>query len=421
MKWNLCWCMMSKRNVVRAIGIASCLAILSCGRDRELEEEPIVGSPIGQAVTVEIPVSAQWVPTGIEMGLGVRAEITVPADQRPLGDVKVSNRASLPTYGLHGVIGRIGESGVPFVIGTRYVVQGSSLTAGEQLFLGRNLAPEDPFADLVTAAEEGTDTTEIIRPSYEPSDYVANVQTYATNSPTLLTPIDGFYSNSPNPVFDWDDQNNSAQYSLDISRYRDFRNILFNTTVGTTSLNSAILGIDPTNPVNTGNTPNLTEGLYYWRVRGQINTGRTLQPNLEWTERSVVYRLGVELEQSLPAPVVITPSGSVDLSSGQFLTLEFLAQPDASGLVWRYALYSDSCQATINPDESIAAKRSVWQAFQSEYESNDVSQVPSLYGVLRTGSLSEGAWLVRVETRDGKDRDESRVGGVNYRFTVGCQ
>ena len=407
-----------KNKVVSALALAVLLA--ACGRERDDTTDTDNSGSLG--MTVKIPADTEWVATGIDMQPGVRVEISVSQDQLPLGDIKVDDLATIPTFGLHGVIGKIGQYGLPFVVGERYEVQGSSLTQGEELYVGRNLAPTDPFAEQLTdAAADDTSTTEIIEPAYTPSEYSVLLRSFASNSPALLTPVDGFYDSTPNPVFDWDDQNNAAQYSLDISRFRDFRSILFNVNIASTSLNTSLLGIDPTDPLGDTQSPNLTEGVYYWRVRGQINTGRTLSPNLEWTDRSVAYRLGVELEQSVPAPQVLTPSGAVALADGQFLTMEFLAQPDASGLVWRYSMHTAACGTTINPDSEEPVRRSVWLAFQSDFRGNDIGQVPPLYGFFRTASLTQGEWLVRLETRDGKDRDALRTGVTDYRFSVGCE
>lgn len=408
---------MKNRIVVGVCAVA--LVFTACGRERDTTTDDLsVTGGLGQ--TLAIPAATEWVATGISMEPGLRAEVQVSQDQMPLGDIKVDNLATIPTFGLHGVIGKIGIEGLPFVIGERYEVQGSSLTQGEQLYVGRNLAPTDPFADQLTAPADDTATTELIQPAYTAHEYIVQVRTYASNSPALLTPVDGFYDATPNPVFDWDDQNNAAQYSLDISRFKDFRSILFNVNIASTSLNSALLGLDPTDPLGGTTSPNLTEGVYYWRVRGQINTGRTLSPNLEWTDRSVAHRLGVELEQAVPAPTVLTPSGPVALDDGQFLTMEFLAQPDASGLVWRYGMHTAACGTTINPDTESPVRQSVWFAFQSDYRGNDIGQVPPLYGFFRTASLTQGEWLVRIETRDGKDRNALRTGIADYRFSVGC-
>ena len=396
------------------------LLLAACGRERDEDPADTAGVSLGQ--TVAIPTDIEWVATGIYMTPGIRVEISVPKTQFPMGDLKVNDLATIPTLGLHGVIGKIGVQGLPFTVGEYYEVQGSSLTQGEELYVGRNLAPVDPFADQLTAsADEDTSATEIVEPGYEPAEYSVSLRTYPSNSPALLTPVDGFYDSTPNPVFDWDDQNNAAQYSLDISRFRDFRSILFNVNIASTSLNTSLLGIDPTDPLGDTQSPNLNEGVYYWRVRGQINTGRTLSPNLEWTDRSVAFRLGVELEQSVPAPTILTPSGAVALDDGQFLTMEFLAQQDASGLVWRYSMHTAACGTTINPDSESPVRQSVWFAFQSEYRGNDIGEVPPLYGFFRTASLTQGEWLARVEVRDGKDREGLRTGVSDYRFSVGCE
>ncbi len=418
-----------------AIGLmAAALVLGGCAREEGSGTETTTGQgPTPETLTldertVRVPVDTIWMNSGIVLRMGERIELTARTDtgNPTAGSPIADDSAPLPTYGSDGLIGRIGENGFPFAINGEFDLQGSSLTAGEPLFLGRNTAPPQPFLSEITTDAPGAATAQTLAAEeividYDPEPYEVDVRIRISDAPALLTPIDTFFESDGNPIFDWDEIDNASQYNLDISSFPDFRSVIFSINVGTTSINTATLTVDPTNPTAPV-TPNLSEGLYYWRVRAQVNAGRILNPNLTWTERSIPFRLGVETEAQLPAPRLLTPDGPVVVNIGSVVPFEVLATPDASGLQWRYRFFDGSCGEVIDPSGSaIARLGSPWMVFQQTFQSNRIEEPQKMYGAFVSPVLEEGEWLLRVETRDGLDNSGDRIGVLDYEFTAGCQ
>jgi hypothetical protein len=400
------------------------LVTVACGREESTEAENVSGRTLLEERTVSVPVDARWIATGLTLEPGRVLEL-VPSTQSggfaggsPLPD----DRAPLPTYGSDGLIARVGDSGYPIAVAVERTLQGSSVVAGEELYLGRNAAPPQPVVGTTAPTDGTTPTGEQVVIPYDPEPYQVRIRVWSTDAPALLTPIDDFYDDNPNPVFDWDELDNASQYNLEISDFRDFRRILFSLNVNTTSVNTSAIGIDPTNPTQVGTGPNLQEGVYYWRVRAQVNRGRLLSPILEWTERSAVFRLGVETLQTAAAATLLTPTGPVQTSAGAILPFEILAPEDASGLLYRYQFWQVPCGEIPTADATVAPRlQSPWLVFQQTYQTNRIDQPRRLYGAFPSPQLEEGVWLLQVQTRDGSDPDEQRLGVLEYEFTAGCR
>lgn len=410
-------------------GLFVCLLLItSCGRERLSDDQVQATETSGRSVTIDLPVNAEWVATGIKMASGLRIHVEVDDPRIAKGSPEVHPRATVPTYGLHGLVVRVGDQGIAVPTDGDYWLQGSTISEGEQVYIGRNLVPPDPYSEQSTASDSVTDETVLLPVNYEPVAYKVLLTTRASDAVALLNPIDQFYTfvqaGGKPQTYEWDQLDNAFQYSLDISDFRDFRRVMYNVNINTQSLNTATPDDGVNSALSQIQGPELTEGVYYWRVRAQINSGQLLSPDLVWTERSLIYRIGVEERRTVPPVEILTPaspSGSLFLTTGQFLAIEFSALPDASGLIWRHRNFHKPCGNSVNPDVDIPVEESVWQAFPAEYIGNDISRVPQLYGFLRTGSLAEGQWLIRIETKDGADKLGTRMGANNYRLTVGCQ
>lgn len=411
------------------------LFLAACGRQEGTGGNQD-GDPFGQAgdyadplvlfeTDIDVPIEAVWVNTGLRLRGNQRIAIAgqTASGFKPVGHPVPNKRAPVPIFGDDGLIGRIGEDGFPFPIPDIYEVQGSSLSEGEYLFVGRNVAPPQPFVGGTQEADAAaTDTASgaIVNIPYTPESYIVRLTVRQTDAPAVLTPIDGFYGNNSNPIFDWDEIDNASQYNLDMSDFPDFRRVIFSINVATTSINTATFQIDPTNPGAPVN-PNLAEGLYYWRVRAQVNDGRLLNPNLTWTDRSVIFRIGVETADPLPPPELLTPSGLVAVDTNTVIPFEVLAIPDASGLEWRYRFFSAGCGDVIDPsDNQVANLASPWMVFQQTYTSNRIDLPERLYASFSSPILSQGSWLLRVDTRDGADQAGVRLGALDYEFHVSC-
>lgn len=414
---------MSKIKRLAVLAGLTALAV-GCGREESTEAKTAGGRSLLEERTIVVPVDARWIATGLTLQPGRVIELA-PSTQSgdfaggsPLPD----SRAPLPLFGSDGLLARVGLEGYPLAVPGERAIQGSSVTRDQELYLGRNTAPPQPVLGVTTPTDVTAPTGSQVVVPYDAEPYSVRVRVWSTDAPALLTPVDDFYDANPNPVFDWDELDNASQYNLEISDFRDFRRILFSLNVNTTSVNTAAIGIDPSNPSQIGTGPNLQEGVYYWRVRAQVNRGRLLSPILEWTERSSVFRLGVETLQPAAAAVLLTPTGPVQANAGTILPFEILAPEDASGLLYRYAFWQAPCGEIPAADTAVAARlQSPWLVFQQTYQTNRIDQPRRLYGAFPSPQLEEGVWLLRVQTRDGTDVDEQRPGVLDYEFTAGCR
>jgi len=396
--------------------------LMGCGREPASPSQGEGGSsPPPEEVVLTLTPDQRWVPTGVILTRGYRVAIEGVDDTGapPLGSPYADFQAPVSTFGPDGLIGRVGETGFPFPIGGRYELDGSSLNEGKMLYVGRNLPPQG-LSSLTTPSNV---TYEVITPfSYTPRTYTVRVRTFPSNSPALLAPIDRFYDRNPNPVFEWDQLNNAAQYLLEISDFPDFRRIIFNLNVNTTSANTGLLGISFPNPNTVAQGPNLSEGVYYWRVKAQINTGRLFSPDLVWSDYSVPFQLGVETESPLPPPILLNPqTPELSLPPNAVIPVEFLAKPDASGIFYRFQAFYGTCGESISADDPGRLRfLTPWQVFQKQYQRNRINEPPLLYGFFMTPVLREGNWVIRIATRDGVDEGEARLGTLDLKIRAGC-
>lgn len=408
----------------KAALFAVLLAAVGCGREESTEAEDVAARTLLEDFVVDVPTDARWIGTGVKLAPGRVIEL-IPASSTGAfagGSPLPDDRAPLPLYGADGLIARIGDTGFPLAVPTERRLQGSTVDQDSELFLGRNTAPPKPVLGTTSPTDDTAATGAQVVITYEPEDYAVRVRVWSTDAPALLTPIDGFYDDNPNPVFDWDELDNASQYNLEISDFPDFRRILFSLNVNTTSVNTAAIGIDPSNPTQVGTGPNLQEGVYYWRVRAQVNRGRLLSPVLEWTERSAIFRLGVETLQPSPAPTLLTPDGIASPNPGTILPFEILTGEDASGLLYSYRFWQAPCGEVPTADPTIAPRlASPWLVFQQHYQTNRIDEPRKLYAAFTSPQLEEGVWLLQVQTRDGSDLDATRLGTLEYEFTAGCR
>lgn len=399
------------------------LLILSgCGREEVQPQAGGATAPLAPVEKVQLLLKPEerWVPTGIVIARGFRYRITGQdaLGAAPLGSPYADFNAPISTYGPDGLIGKVGEKGIPFPIPSFYELDGSSLSEGKMLFVGRNIPPQG----LTIPATPPGVTYEIITAPYTPLTYTVEVGVFPSNSPALLAPIDRFFDRNPNPVFEWDQLNNAAQYLLEISDFSDFRRIIFNLNVNTTSANTGLIGISFPNPNTVAQGPNLSEGVYYWRVKAQINRGRLFSPDLVWSDYSVPFILGVETESPLPPPILLNPTvAELRVAANTVLPVEFLARPDASGIFWRFLAYGGTCGEAVTADDPGRLRfLTPWQVFEKQFQRNRINEPPLLYGFFLTPLLTQGQWLIRIATRDGVDDREARLGVLDLKISAGC-
>ena len=366
------------------------------------------GTP-GMTYTFVLPAETAWFNTGLRSVPGNVFQITAGEEAR--GEILTGEDDPLPMSGHGSLIGRVGKKGRPFPVGMDYRVSGSSLVVDEELFLGWNDRDFTPPADPESARK----------------DLEVKVRVEATDGTPLLAPADGIWAANTQPNFNWDEVNDAAQYKLEVSQFPDFRMLEISNTSTVTSFNLVSVGVSTTQLPGTSTQDTqvtLPEGVHYWRVRVQLNTGRTLAPSYGWTDWSLTFRYGVELGLTAPtAPTILEPKVGDILLEGETVLFEFTAPPDPSGLVWRYRRVLAACGETpsINSDDPESGEPSPWQVFPGTLDVPDPTQSPQYYGYFTTPVLDRGEWLFRVETRDGADSDASRAAATDLQASVGCE
>ncbi len=398
------------------------LLAAACGRE---EEDPALEAAGAAGVqTVVLPSDIQWLNTGIVMRPGTRVHIQPAPSQldEALGVDEANMRADIPASGSFGLLARVGEHGLPVAVGEGVALQASSHTWGEGVFIGRNGRPSD-FSAANGAAEDVTHVAETVL-----NDLTVILEVEKTTSPAPLAPVMGFFTSNPSPTFDWDDSEDAFKYVFELSMYPDFRDQLLNLEPTASSVSLAALQSDdnsgtPTIPGQSNPSASLGEGVYYWRVRAQVNTCRTIAPCFTWTDHSVVHAFGRETRAALPQPRVLTPAAGDRFNSGEPVLLELTQVPDASGLFWRYQLYHGACGTVINPANAQPKTVSPWYVFRREFRNNFIGDAPQRYAARPLRDLSNGSYVVRLETVDGADGaalDTARAGRRDVAFTVGC-
>ncbi len=354
-----------------------------------------------------LPSSLLWVNSGVTVETGKR--IRVSAGTEALGLPEVFNTDPVPLFGHGGLIGKIGKEGFPFAIGTYKEIQGNSHNHGEVLYLGRN------------------DSTDVASFSiqYTPLDFSVRIEIIDTDAPGLISPRDNAWSQNTLPTFDWDDVDDGIVYTVELSNFPDFRLIEQSLTTTTSYAQTATQVPLPVPGQEQQQQPPtfqpLPEGLHYWRVRAQFNAGRSLSPDFDWTDWSVIYVYGVELGTPPSAPVILRPRGEVKVSEGSSVFVEFIESPDPSGVVWRYWLKSAECGETPQIDTTQDKPRAGWRVFSGTYEVYDPNTPPQLYSAFETGPLQKGNWLLRIEVRDGSDPDGADSSSTDLNINAGCE
>lgn len=386
----------------RSILFIFIIFILSCNNVKNQDDtnQPVVNE-------ILVPSSLAWVHSGIKVEIGKR--IRVFAGKEALGLPEVFNTDPVPLFGHGGLIGRIGTDGYPFAIGEYREIQGNSHNHGEILYLGRN--------DTTDVSSYGI--------QYTPVDFYVKVEIVDTDAPGLISPRDNAWSSNTLPTFDWDDVDDAIVYTVELSNFPDFRLIEQSLTTTTSYAQTAtqvtvpIPGQEQTQQPPTFQP--LPEGLHYWRVRAQFNAGRSLSPDFDWTDWSVVYTYGVESGTAPSAPVVIRPMGQAKISSDTSLFVEFIESPDPSGVVWRYWLKQAGCNETPQIDTAQDKPVVGWRVFSGTYEVYDPNTPPQLYSAFDTGPLAKGNWLLRIEVRDGSDPDGTNSSSTDLNINAGCE
>jgi hypothetical protein len=380
----------------------------ACDGGDNKDSEPDTGTP-GQTYTLTLSRDTAWVNTGLKFAPGSIFHIT--AGEKARGEILTQEEDPIPMSGHGSLIGRVGQAGRPFPVGMEYRVAGNSLNVEETLYLGWNDRDFDPPADSGNARE----------------DLEVKIQVIYTDGAPLLAPADGIWAANTQPNFNWDEINDAAQYKLEVSQFPDFRLLEISNTSTVTTFNLVSVGVSTPSigGTNTSDTSvTLPEGVHYWRVRAQLNTGRTLAPSYGWTDWSNTFHYGVELGVLAPtAPTILEPKAGDTFTEGETRIFEFTSPPDPSGLVWKHRQVKTACgeSPSINSEDPESGEPSPWQVFQGSLDVADPTKSPQYYGYFTSPVLTRGEWLFRVETRDGADAGASRVASTDLQASVGCE
>lgn len=340
-----------------------------------------------------------WLNTGIVLERG--KVVTIKTDEeRATGSPLVDPDDPIPFFGHRGLIGKIGEKGLPFIIGREYTFLTNTLMDGEVLFIGWN---DKDFEKR----EEGF-----------PSEISVYVKMEETDAPPLISPLDGIWVTTPTPVFEWEDLDNAVQYVLEVSLFPDFRIIETSITVTTSYVNLTVPVGQLPQPAQQPQLQ-LSEGLHYWRVRAQVNVGRSLSPILQWTKWSPPYRLGVELGAPPSPPSFLSPVTTAGFREGEEVFFEFKTPMDPSHAFWRWRAVTTACGETprIDPEDPNSGNPTPWMLLQTILYSNNPTEPPFYYASFNSPVLTRGEWLIRVEL---KDMTGNEISYSDMRLSVEC-
>lgn len=395
------------------------LFFFSCKKEENPQSSEMVCDDRAPTYTksVILDPKLQWVPTGIV--LKRRVEVLILVDdkdaEKSVGSSEISPFDPVPIFGHRSLIGKVGIHGSPFYIGRKYGFVAGIQDENKELFLGWNDAK---FSEVLTKTQEELEK-EKIRVNllvFEPP--AENV----VRRVSLSAPANNFWTNQQNPQFTWDSVDNSIRYLFEISDFEDFRNI-----VQTVEIASA--GGQVGSPVSvvggTSQQPQVTlqEGIYFWRVRAQINIGRSLNPIPVWTCWSYTFRLGVELGTPPQPPEFLSPTTEQIFKAGDKITFEFSEEDEPSFVFWRVRHVNTSCDETprIDPNDPKSGNPTPWHIFKKKKFGGLPTEKQKLLASWESEPVIGGNHLFRIEVKDGADKMELRIRFTDFNVSVDCQ
>lgn len=358
---------------------------------------------------IELRTDRKWQKTGIILKRKTRVVIEAPEGAE--GSPEVDEYDPVPYFGHRGLILKMGPEGRPFPIGNlrSYEIIPSIIDEGKELFIGWNdrrmereeIEASKPITVVITVDENLT----------------------CNNMPAQMAPVNGIWDDNRNPTFVWDSIDNAVRYIYQISEFEDFRIIVRQGEISTAA------GAGTPSPVVGAETEEiqvtLEEGIYFWRIRAQLNLGRPLNPIFCWTDWSPAWRYGVELGTPPPPPEFIAPSEDelVQIEIGDCVTIEFIAEDDPSWIFWRLRHTVASCdeEARIDPNDPEAGNPTPWHVFQEKLEGGDPTKRPKLLAFFKYCDIEKGNHLFRVEVRDGMEELTIRTNYTDLKFSVECE
>ena len=367
---------------------------------------------------VEVPSEKLWIDTGITLQKGYDIIIEIE-DERTFGKDDVSFSNPVIFAGEEAIIFKVGEDGLPQPVGGRYSFTAGSEHENKNLFLGWN-----SIEPVIKKRRDDTGNLIIEKP--EPITAVVKVfipkSSKMIRRVSLYAPTDNFWTDETNPRFYWDSIDNAMRYIFQISDYPDFRRIIQTVEIAASGGQA-----NPVSVIGGGGQQdvqfNLEEGIYYWRVKAQLNLGRALNPVPVWSCWSYPFRLGVELGTPPQPPVFLSPSTEQVFSPGDNITFEFTVEDDPSFVFWRMRHVVSSCeeQPSINPNDPNSGNPTPWRVFKKKLGEGNIIKLPQLIASFTYENLERGNHLFRVEVRDGDDEQGIRIRNSDFRLSVGCE
>jgi hypothetical protein len=367
---------------------------------------------------VEIQPDKLWTDTGIILKKGYDVLIEID-DERTFGKDEVNFSNPVIFAGQDAVIFKIGESGVPQPVGEVARFTAASEHENQKIFLGWN------SIEPLVRKKQNESGEEIIE---KPSPITAVIKVFIPETSktirrtALLAPVNNFWTDETNPRFYWDAVDNAIRYIFQISDYPDFRRI-----IETVEISASGGQANPVSVVGGGTQQNvqfnLREGIYWWRVRTQVNLGRSLNPVPVWSCWSEPFRLGVELGTPPQPPTFLSPTTLDVFKPGDTINFEFTTQDDPSFVFWRMRHVVSECdqQPSINPNDPNSGNPTPWHIFRVKLGEGNIKEIPNLIGYYKYENLERGNHLFRVEVKDANDQTGVGIRSSDFRVSVGCE
>ncbi|MCX7734794.1 MAG: hypothetical protein N2254_08570 [bacterium] len=399
--------------------------LLSCSSNSEEEQNTSNSSEIDcqeTTPTIEKQVTLTpdriWVDTGIKLKRG--DDVIIEANsERAYGKTDVDFSNPVLFSGSEAIIYKIGEDGIAQPVGKQAKFTAGKDVENENLYIGWNSSK--PLVKILKD-EEGREKLEKPEPITVVVKVFPSQSNLAVRRVPLYAPVQNFWTDETNPRFYWEPFDNAVRYIFQISDYPDFRRVIQNIEIQASGGQA-----NPVSVIGGGDSQNvqfnLQEGIYWWRVRAQVNLGRPLNPVLTWTCWSHPYRLGVELGTPPAPPEFLSPTTLDVFKPGDTVKFEFTVEDDPSFVFWRIRHVFSECdqQPSINPNDPNSGNPTPWNIFRQKLGEGNIVQIPGLIASYTYKNIETGNHLFRVEVRDGASELEINIRSSDIRFSVGCE
>ena len=154
-----------------------------------------------------------------------------------------------------------------------------------------------------------------------------------SDSPVLISPKQNSTFFGATPILSWSPDNRAQRYIVQLSKFPDFRELLYSLEIVSQSGTGGIISIPFLDLIFGGGQSRrvfLTEGVWYVRLMVQRNYGRPLAPDLRWSDFSPPYKFGIEWG-SAPSALIEKPKDGEKIREGESIRFLILSPEDPSG------------------------------------------------------------------------------------------